>query len=67
MQKGIPGEWYSDDHIGGYYDDDGNLVVCEEYGTDADFDRYFIEVQNGLGYYDSNGNYISYKFYNNEY
>lgn len=59
--KGKPGEWYQDDHIGGYFDRDGNLVVCEEYGlTDTDTDRYAVEVQNGDGYYDSNGCYRSY-------
>lgn len=59
--KGNPGEWYQDDYIGGYFNRDGNLVVCEEYGlTDADTDRYAVEVQNGDGYYDSNGRYRSY-------
>ena len=57
---GKPGEWYQDKHIGGYFDDDGKLVVCEEYGTDADFDRYSVQVQNGDGYYDSTGKYRSY-------
>lgn len=57
MIKGKPGEWYQDDQIGGYFDADGNLIVCEEYGSDADFDCYSVEVQNGDGYYDSDGKY----------
>lgn len=61
MLKGKPGEWYQDDQIGGYFDEDGHLIVCEEYGTDADFDRYFVEVQNGLGFYDSDGKFVRYK------
>lgn len=31
-----------------------------EYGTDADFDRYSVEVQNGEGYYNEDGKYVSY-------
>ena len=54
------GEWYQDDCVGGYYDDDGNFVVCEEYGSDADFGRYDVEVMNGDGYYDSSGRYVAY-------
>lgn len=52
--KGKTGEWYQDKHIGGYFNENGDLVVCEEYGwTDADTDAYFVEVQNGCGYYDA--------------
>lgn len=29
-------------------------------GTDADFDRYAVQVQNGDGYYDAAGTYQSY-------
>ena len=32
-----------------------------ETGTDADFDRYAVEVQNGDGYYDSNGHFHWYR------
>ena len=61
MIKGKPGEWYSDDHIGGYFDQNGDLVVCEEYGlTDADTDKYAVEVMNGDGHYDENGKFIRY-------
>lgn len=60
MIKGNPGDWYEDESIGGYFDKNGDLVVCEEYGSDADFDRYAVQVQNGEGYYDDNGNYVSY-------
>ena len=60
MIKGKPGEWYHDDGIGGYFDENGKLVVCEEYGTDADFDRYAVEVQNGDGYYNEDGWYVSF-------
>lgn len=61
MISGKPGEWYSDDCIGGYFDDNGHLVVCEEYGTDEDFDLYAIEVQNGDGYYDSAGMFVRFR------
>ena len=61
MIKGKSGEWYQDEHIGGYFNDNGDLVVCEEYGlTDRDTDNHAVEVQNGDGYYDSNGHYRSY-------
>lgn len=33
--------------------------LCDS-GTDADFDRYAVQVQNGYGYYDESGNYVSY-------
>lgn len=33
--------------------------VCDT-GTDADFDRYAVQVQNGEGYYDASGTYQSY-------
>lgn len=59
MIKGKPGEWYCDSSIGGYFDTNGNLVVCEEYGlSDADTDKYSVEVQNGDGYYDTNGKFV---------
>lgn len=61
MITGKPGEWYQDKHIGGYFNDKGLLVVCEEYGlSDADTDKFSFEVQNGDGYYDDNGKYRSY-------
>ena len=61
MVKGKAGDWYQDDKIGGYFNADGKLVVCEENGTDAEFDRYSVEVQNGEGYYDSQGKFRRYK------
>lgn len=36
---------------------------CCDTGTDADFDRYAVQVQNGEGYYDAAGNYQSYGGY----
>lgn len=55
--------WYQDDSIGGYRDSDGRLVVCEEYGlTDADTDKYSVEVQNGDGYYNNAGKFV---YFNN--
>lgn len=61
MLKGKPGKWYQDKHIGGYFNENGDLVVCEEYGlTDADTDAYFVEVQNGCGYYDAAGKFRYY-------
>ena len=60
---GVPGEWYQDDYIGGYYDSNGRLNVCFENGTDEDFDTHFEDVQNGNGYYDSCGKYRNYGSY----
>lgn len=38
-----------------------HYVYCHgEEGTDADFDTYAVQVQNGEGYYDESGNYHSY-------
>lgn len=63
MITGKPGEYYCDEHVGGFFDEDGVLVVCEEFGlTDADTDKYSVEVQNGLGYYDDDGWYHSYGY-----
>ena len=53
--KGKPGEWYQDEHIGGYYNEDGYLEVCVEFGSDAAFDKYALDVMNGNGYYDEDG------------
>lgn len=53
-------KWYQDESVGGYIDENGNLHVCEEYGTDADFDKHAVEVMNGDGYYNDNGKYVSY-------
>lgn len=60
MIKGKPGEWYQDDSIGGYFNENGDLVVCVEFGTDADFDTHSVEVQNGDGYYNEDGLFISF-------
>lgn len=63
MTKGKAGEWYQDEYVGGYFAEDGHLIVCEEYGlSDADTDKYAVEVQNGDGYYDDNGKYRSFGF-----
>lgn len=55
-----------------YTDDKGNIIeegdgwlfvngsCVQEPGTDADFDRYAVDVQNGDGYYDNDGKYRSY-------
>ena len=43
----------------GYVFIDGSCVA--EPGTDADFDRYAVEVQNGDGYYDADGRYRRYR------
>lgn len=59
--KGNPGEWYQDNHVGGYFNQNGELVVCEEYGlSDADTDKYSVEVQNGNGFYNEYGKYVSF-------
>lgn len=62
MIKGKAGEWYQNESIGGYFANDGHLIVCEEYeyGSDADFDRYAVEVMNGNGYYDETGKFRRY-------
>lgn len=60
MIKGKPGEWYQNESYGGYFADDGHLIVCEEYGSDADFDTYAVQVMNGEGYYDDNGKFHYY-------
>lgn len=56
-----------------YIDEEGNEIVAtdngyvfvngscvQEPGTDADFDRYAVEVQNGDGYYNSEGKFVRY-------
>ena len=47
-----------DESVGGYFDE----IVCEEeeFGSDAAFDRYALDVMNGNGYYDEDGMYRSY-------
>ena len=38
-----------------------DATKCEKYGlTDADIDKYAVQVQNGEGYYNSSGEYVSY-------
>lgn len=59
MLNGVPGEWYADDQVGGYFDYDGHFIVCEEYGlTDEQSDRFAFEVMNGDGYYDELGHFV---------
>lgn len=53
--------WYQDEYIGGYEYEDGYLEVFEEYGRDEELDKYSIEVQNGDGYYNSEGRFIRYR------
>ena len=53
-------KWYQDESVGGYIDENGRLIVCEEYGTDADFDTHAVDVANGYGYYNEDGKYIAY-------
>jgi len=58
------GKWEVRGNYGGYIDEKGNFIVCEEYGlTDAETDKYAVEVQNGDGYYNSEGWFIRYKTY----
>ena len=62
MIKGNPGEWYQNEHVGGYFNQDGDLVICEEYGlTDEDIDKYSVEIQNGEGYYSKSGKYVRFE------
>ena len=61
MMKGTPGEWFSNEYIGGYFDKNGELVVCEEYGlADFDTDKYAVEVQNNDGFYTEFGKYVQF-------
>lgn len=62
MIKGTHGEWYQDNHIGGYFNQFGELVVCEEYDlADLDTDKYAVDVQNCDGYYNEYGKYVSFE------
>lgn len=62
MITGKAGEWYQDERVGGYFAEDGHLIVCEEYGlTDSDTDKYSVQVQNGEGYYDESGKFRYYE------
>lgn len=61
MITGKPGENYDDGVIGGYFGSDGHLIFCYEYGSDAEFDSHSIDVQNGNGYYNDSGKYVSYE------
>lgn len=61
MITGKPGENYNDGVIGGYFGSDGYLIVCYEYGSDAEFDSHSIDVQNGNGYYNDSDKYVSYE------
>ena len=54
-------EYYDDEQISGYYDENGHLVVCEEYGTDEELGRYSVEVQNDEGYYNENGKFVRFE------
>lgn len=44
------------------------LAICHylwdlnEQGTDADYDTCAVQVQNGYGYYDESGKYVSYGY-----
>ena len=55
-------EFVVEGNFGGYYDDNGHFVVCEEYGlTDTDTDKYAVEVMNGDGYYNSEGRFVRFR------
>lgn len=55
-----------------FIDDKGNLVLIDngyvfingscvaEPGSDADFDRYAVQVMNGDGFYNSCGSFVSF-------
>lgn len=50
-----------DESVDGYFDEfDEILCEEEEYGSDAAFGKYDVEVMNGNGYYDEDGMYRSY-------
>lgn len=61
MIKGTPGEWFQDEDVGGYFNKNGDLVVCEEYGlTDSDTDKHSVDVQNRDGFYNEIGKYVQF-------
>ncbi len=60
MTKGKFGDWYQDECIAGYIREDGTICVVFEDMSDADADRYFVEVQNGDGYYNEDGRFVRY-------
>lgn len=43
------------------YDENGDAEVIGEAGSDADFDNYAVQVQNGDGYYDEDGKFHWYR------
>lgn len=43
-----------------YYDEKDTIVYVDEILTDAECDRYAVEVMNGDGYYNSDGNFVRY-------
>lgn len=51
-------EWVVRGNVAGYINENGRFIVCEEYGTDEQFDKYSTEVQNGDGYYDDDGHFV---------
>ena len=59
-RDGKPGDWYEDESIAGYYDENGRLIVVEGYGSDEEFDRYAVDLANGDGYYDASGKFVRY-------
>ena len=48
---------WNDGKFAGYYDEHGRKVVTHEFGSDESLDRHSVEVQNGAGYYDSDGTF----------
>lgn len=40
---------------------DGDIIVG--FGSDEDYGIHAVEVQNGFGHYDTNGNYVAYPDY----
>lgn len=57
---GEPNTCFDFGSYGGHYNYKGEPVVDWETGTDADFDSHSVDVQNGEGYYDDCGHYVSY-------
>lgn len=55
---------YEDEHGNIIEEDDGYIFVngscVQEPGTDADFDRYAVDIQNDDGYYDVDGKFRRY-------
>lgn len=59
--KGKPNELYNDEYVAGYFNEYGELVIVQEYGTDEELGNHALDVIDGNGYYDSKGKFHYFK------